>query len=102
MCYKAWDMSDTYFTPASPEHVAREKAKARELRQSQWWRNQIGKGICYYCEQKFSKEFLTMDHVIPVIRGGLSARSNVVVCCKECNSKKQHMTPVEMTFSKLS
>jgi len=95
-------MSDSYFISASPEHIRREKAEAQKLRKSQWWRNQLGKGICYYCSGHFTKELLTMDHVIPVVRGGRSRRSNVVVCCKECNSKKQNLTPVEMTFAKLS
>jgi 5-methylcytosine-specific restriction protein A len=89
------------FTPADPQHVAREKAKARELRASQWWRNQLGTGVCYYCSQKFDKQELTMDHVIPIIRGGKSTKSNVVVCCKSCNSEKKYLTPFEMAAKKL-
>ena len=87
-----------FFTPADEEHVRREKAKARELRDSQWWRNQLGQGICYYCEKKFPKDQLSMDHVMPIIRGGKSTKSNVVVCCKACNSEKKYLTPVEMTM----
>ena len=26
-----------------------EKAKARKLRQSQWWKQKIESGICHYC-----------------------------------------------------
>jgi 5-methylcytosine-specific restriction protein A len=88
----------TLFEQVDEAQIKREKAKARELRESQWWRQQIGEGRCYYCENKFSKEFLTMDHVIPIARGGKSTKSNVVVCCKECNSKKKYHTPVEMTL----
>jgi len=36
-----------------------------------------------------------MDHVVPVIRGGLSTRGNVVPCCKACNSAKTHRLPIE-------
>jgi len=90
-------MSD-YFTKASEAHVRREKLKARELRASQWWRNQLGLGLCHYCEKRFSREELTMDHVIPIVRGGKSIKSNVVVSCKPCNSKKKYLTPVEMTM----
>ena len=36
-----------------------------------------------------------MDHVVPLIRGGRTAKSNVVPCCKHCNSQKQHLLPVE-------
>lgn len=89
---------DDYFEKADEAHIKREKAKARELRNSQWWRNQLGSGICHYCNEKFNKALLTMDHVIPIIRGGKSTRTNVVVCCKKCNSKKKYFTPVEITM----
>jgi 5-methylcytosine-specific restriction endonuclease McrA len=36
-----------------------------------------------------------MDHIVPIIRGGKSARGNVAPACKECNSRKKHMVPVE-------
>ena len=77
-------------------HVARERTKARELRNSSWWKQQLSTGICYYCKKKFKPEELTMDHIVPVVRGGKSTRGNVVVCCKECNNKKKYLTPVEM------
>ncbi len=38
-----------------------------------------------------------MDHVVPLSRGGLTAKSNVVPCCKDCNSQKQHLLPLEWT-----
>jgi 5-methylcytosine-specific restriction endonuclease McrA len=76
--------------------IAREKTKARELRKSQWWKNEVAKGICHYCGQEFNPSELTMDHVIPLSRGGRSTKGNVVPCCKECNNKKKYMTPVDM------
>lgn len=87
-----------YFTPASGEHVAKERARARELRQSQWWRQQIGMGVCYHCQGTFKKEELTMDHLIPVVRGGTSSKNNVVVACKPCNSAKGNLTRAELAM----
>jgi len=87
-----------YFSPASQEHVAREKAKARDLRKSLWWRQQLGKGSCYHCEQHFSLAELTMDHLIPIIRGGRSTKSNVVVSCKACNTDKGYLTRAELAL----
>jgi len=86
---------DDFFIGADEEHVRREKAKARELRGSQWWKNQLGRGQCHYCKGRFPPKGLTMDHVVPVVRGGSSTRSNVVPCCKDCNSKKKYMLPIE-------
>lgn len=87
--------ADFYFETADEDHVRREKAKARELRNSQWWKNELGKGLCHYCGKRFHPRDLTMDHVVPVVRGGRSTRSNVVPACKDCNSRKKYMVPVE-------
>jgi len=81
--------------PVSFDSVAQERAKARELRASQWWKNQIAPGKCHYCGRTFPPSELTMDHVIPVSRGGRSDRHNVVPCCKECNSRKKASLAVD-------
>ena len=86
---------------ASPEHVARERARARELRASQWWKNQLATGICHYCGKKFPPSELTMDHVIPVARGGKSDKGNVVPCCHACNQTKKYLTPAEQILAEL-
>src|SRR5579863_1308056 len=41
---------------------------------------------CQYCGKR-SRE-LTLDHIIPRSRGGLSTWENLVACCKYCNGKK--------------
>ena len=84
-----------YYTPAPEEHIAREKSKARELRRSQWWKRQLAAGTCHYCGRSAQLRELTMDHVVPIVRGGRSTRSNVVPCCKECNTNKSTLVPVE-------
>ncbi len=76
-------------------HQRREKEKARELRQSQWWKRRLAKGVCHYCGRRFPARELTMDHVVPVARGGKSTKGNVVPCCKECNTRKKMQLPAE-------
>lgn len=78
------------FVCADDGHIAREKQKAREIRQSGWWRQQLAKGICGYCGGKFSPSELTMDHKIPIVRGGKSVPENLVPCCKACNNSKKY------------
>lgn len=75
--------------------LKREKAKARELRHSQWWKNLRGQGVCYYCQRRFNAKDLTMDHKIPISRGGKSVKGNLVPACKECNNQKKYLLPVE-------
>ena len=38
---------------------------------------------------------MTMDHIVPIIRGGKSTKGNVVPACKECNTKKKHSLLME-------
>ena len=86
---------NTFFLPASEEHVAREKAKARELRRTQWWKRRRSKGVCHYCGREIPPRELTMDHVVPLARGGYTTRSNVVPACPECNAAKKYQLPLE-------
>ena len=75
--------------------LAVEKQKARELRKSQWWRKKISSGKCHYCGRTFHPDDLTMDHKIPLARGGLSEKINLVPACKECNNRKKNLLSVE-------
>ena len=84
-----------YFEKASTDTVRREKEKAGALRKTQWWLRQLAKGQCYYCCKNFPPIELTMDHIVPLIRGGRSTRGNVVPACKDCNNKKKYLLPVE-------
>lgn len=92
---------DEFFVAAPEAHQKREKLKAKELRATQWWRNQIGPGICYHCGLKFKSTELTMDHVIPIARGGKSTKKNCVPSCKDCNSKKGYKTEFEIALEKM-
>lgn len=75
--------------------LIQEKQKARDLRNSSWWRSKTAEGKCYYCGKDFKSSDLTMDHKIPLSRGGKSEKNNIVPACKECNNKKKYMLPVE-------
>lgn len=72
-----------------------ERQKARELRHSQWWKRRVARGRCYYCGSRFAPAQLTMDHVVPLVRGGKSRKGNLVPACKACNTQKRHLLPVE-------
>lgn len=75
--------------------IRRERAKARELRKTRWWQKKTASGTCYYCGQAVRHQDLTMDHLIPLTRGGRSTKDNLVPCCRECNSRKKTLLPVE-------
>jgi 5-methylcytosine-specific restriction enzyme A len=75
--------------------IRRERAKARELRKTRWWQQKIASGICYYCGRKVRPDELTMDHIVPLSRNGRSSKANLVPTCKECNTKKKILLPLE-------
>jgi len=87
-------MSELY-EPVDPAALKRERVGARELRASQWWKRRIADGVCYYCRGVVGHRALTMDHIVPLARGGRSTRGNVVPACKECNTRKKSLVPVE-------
>lgn len=56
---------------------------------------------CAYCGRSVSKTppcealLATVDHILPVSRGGPSSWTNLVSACKECNNRKADRTPAE-------
>lgn len=84
-----------FVSPVTDEDVQREKARARALRASAWWKRRLAQGRCGYCGAPTSPRALTMDHRLPLVRGGRSTRGNVVPACKACNTAKRHLSPGE-------
>lgn len=51
---------------------------------------------CQYCGHTFSPGELSVDHVVPLSRGGRTCWSNVVCACRRCNRMKGGCTPQEV------
>lgn len=57
-------------------------------------------GKCYYCDCKMIKSphkpnSATVDHVVPLDRGGRNSPDNLVIACRSCNSSKKNKLPHE-------
>jgi 5-methylcytosine-specific restriction endonuclease McrA len=48
---------------------------------------------CQYCHRHLDAGELTIDHVVPRVRGGVSSWENCVLACVACNRRKAHRTP---------
>jgi len=79
----------------SETEIRKQRSIARELRKTAWWKRKLAAGTCYYCSSKVPPKQLTMDHLVPIIRGGKSVKSNIVTACKTCNNKKKYLLPME-------
>jgi|SRR5579875_3035635 len=59
------------------------------------------RNTCQYCGVVLPASELTLDHVIPRSRGGLSTWENLVACCHACNRRKGNQLLHELTDMKL-
>ncbi len=51
--------------------------------------------ICAYCTNRFAETDLTVEHIVPVSRGGRHEWTNVVTACRSCNTRKGNRRPEE-------
>jgi len=86
---------DGFLIEVDDATLHRERVKARELRASPWWKRRIAPGVCHYCGKSVGAKALTMDHLVPLVRGGRSAKGNLVPACKDCNNAKKHKLAFE-------
>ena len=50
---------------------------------------------CHWCNEVFSIDKLHIDHVVPLSKGGIDTKDNVVCACSSCNNKKYTKLPEE-------
>ncbi len=50
---------------------------------------------CQYCGKHFPTSELSLDHVVPRSRGGITSWENIVCACVACNVRKGGRTPPE-------
>lgn len=62
----------------------------------QIWERQNEK--CAYCGQRKQLKRMTVDHIIPLSKGGTDELDNLQCTCKMCNQLKNDMTPHEFTM----
>lgn len=49
--------------------------------------------FCHWCQKELTMETATIDHVIPLKRGGLDHQMNMVLACEPCNQERGHSMP---------
>ena len=86
---------DPFAYNLSEPALPRARPPARAMRGSQWWKRKCDKGGGHYCGRSIPPKELTMDHIVPIARGGKTTKGNVVPCCKECNNRKKQLLPME-------
>jgi 5-methylcytosine-specific restriction endonuclease McrA len=57
---------------------------------------------CQYCNTPYTKNNLTLDHVLPLSKGGKTSWTNIVAACQSCNTikgNKTHMKPKKAPYA---
>ncbi len=88
--------------PETAKRIRIEREKSRALKRTQWWKQQLHRGICHYCGNRFPPDQLSMDHIVPLARGGRATKGNVVPACVQCNRWKKLETPAEAALRRLA
>jgi len=60
------------------------------------------RNTCQYCGCVLTTGDLTLDHVLPRSRGGLSTWENLVACCHDCNRRKGNQLLHELEDMRLA
>jgi 5-methylcytosine-specific restriction endonuclease McrA len=55
-------------------------------------------GVCYLCGQDIPVNEISLDHVIPLARGGSHTKDNLRAVHKRCNSRKKAKLPSELNW----
>jgi hypothetical protein len=71
------------------------KNRQRQARYRTALREPIFRRDGYRCRYCGRTDHLTIDHVIPLSRGGTNRPENLVTACRYCNSQKSARTPEE-------
>jgi 5-methylcytosine-specific restriction endonuclease McrA len=48
----------------------------------------LGEGFCMYCQQPLEYAESTIDHIVPLKRGGRNTFDNIACTCSNCNRSK--------------
>lgn len=48
--------------------------------------------LCAYCDAEITRKTITIDHIIPLSKGGKHEIGNIAPCCRRCNSSKGNKT----------
>ena len=91
-----WFVKSPNFVIAVPQHIRLTITSTERI-----WkvppvnRREVLKRDNHRCQYCGSNKRLTLDHVIPVSKGGEHKWNNVVTACEPCNQRKRDRTPHE-------
>lgn len=74
---------------ASQKRAKRNSSRMRRMRR----KLHAADPRCHWCRAELELEASTVDHVIPLSRGGSNRDDNVVLACQPCNQRRGNALP---------
>ena len=100
--YENWQVNSAHDSWAVPAIVVtrefqKYKKSVRFSRRAVYLRDLY---TCQYCSEPFAQKDLTLDHVLPVCKGGKTEWTNIVTACKKCNHSKSDkiISPIRLPW----
>lgn len=87
---EAVDMAFRAPPMADAEHKDERGGNGKRKRKKAWIKSN---GACHWCGARMHWNEGTIEHVIPLARGGLDNANNRVFACKPCNHGRGHDMP---------
>lgn len=84
--YEAWAKSPRGRAWFAGNRFRRRNAPLTE--EAMAWLESLENPLCTYCGEPAD----TIDHIIPIVKGGDSSRANLTPACRSCNRKKWSMS----------
>jgi hypothetical protein len=83
------------FMALDPPKIQREKVQRRNYR---YYKKQVDRlfkqsNYCFWCRKPMLRHEASLEHIIPLKRGGLDEPSNYAIAHKDCNAWRGHDMP---------
>lgn len=97
--FKAPALCKGYY-PYDTEDIEADKPKEKQKREKYTVEERKifydkSNGHCQLCGRKISLDSMTLDHVIPLSKGGKDTMENIQSACSICNRMKTDILPME-------
>lgn len=95
--------SDGFFSvTVNAQEIQKKRRELALIKKKAWFLEAKKRGVCQKCGARVGPGGLTLDHIVPLSRGGTNSKGNLQFLCGSCNKKKGMLTSVDELFEKES
>ena len=80
---------------SAPQEVGKDSMDKRKRNTRKRRQKLLNRGVtrCHWCGCELTLDTSTLEHIIPLKRGGLDNDNNTTLACESCNQKRGHDMP---------